>query len=76
MLHPKEAESASFDCFLTKNRLTEEAESASFDSPARIGLRGRFCGRLVAKVGLNPDITGRHPAGSGRFNRGRVKQAE
>ena len=38
MLHPKEAESASFDCFLTKNRLTEEAESASFDSPARIGL--------------------------------------
>ena len=41
MLHPKEAESASFDCFLTKNRLTEEAESASFDSPARIGLKVR-----------------------------------
>ena len=39
MLHPKEAESASFDCFLTKNRLTEEAEPASFDSPARIGLK-------------------------------------
>ena len=42
MLHPKEAESASFDCFFTKNRLTEEAESASFDSPARIGLRYLF----------------------------------
>ena len=38
MLHPIEAESASFDSFLTKNQLTEESESASFDAPARIGL--------------------------------------
>ena len=55
MLHPKEAESASFDCFLTKNRLSEEAESASFDSPARIGLtdNSRALIRVLTKQHLS-----------------------
>ena len=56
MLHPKEAESASFDCFLTKNRLTEEAESASFDSPARIGLKVRASDDRHASASWNSAI--------------------